>query len=191
MPSGVTTQTALSLIAGVGVVYADVADVSTKVGATSGPPTVNLDVTMRNLADEIDGTTNEIAGMDVIDKQNVEVAFTVAEMTARVLGMGTPGSTSTTTAGVTTITPAQAATLFTPEQYVKNLKVVWKVGPDGLLTMNMPLALCTRSQLGADNRSIGKLQLAFRARLDLTTDGATTDDPNFFWTLDPATVPAP
>jgi hypothetical protein len=186
MPSGVTTTTAKRLIKSVGVVYRDISAVSTVMGATAGPPTVRPIQTMRNLGDEIDGVTNPIDGMDVYDVNNLEVTFTLAELTPTTLAEANPGSTSVTATGVTTITPPDTSELIAAN--LDNFKIVWPLGVDGILTLNIPKAIVTAYGFTSERRSLGKLQLTVQGRVDLAAAGSpTTDTPTFEWVIDPST----
>lgn len=187
MPSGLTTTTALSLITGVGVVYSDVSTTSTKLGATAGPPTIKELKTWRNIGSEIDGVTNLPAGLDLLDRNDLEASFTLTEVNARVLALLNPGSTAATVSSVTTVTPIDTSTPLVKAQYTKTFRIVWRIGVNGTLELNMPLALCTSGGLGADNRNIGKLPVTMESRLDLTASGVTTDSPSFSWILTPST----
>jgi hypothetical protein len=191
MPSQLTLATPREMIPTVGLVSRRIGATMVDIGGTSGPPSVETVLDMRNIALEIDGVTAPIARFDIIDGQNVRITFTFVQFNANNLAMLHPGATSVTAAGVTTITPKQAGALFVPEDYLKDFTLTYRIGPDGTAKLVIPEALVTRGNIGADNKSIGKAPITVEGRVDLAAEGATTDDPSFGWVLTPATVPAP
>lgn len=154
---------------------------STKLGVTRGEPKFTPNRTITNI--EFDGKHAPIKGIDRLMHGEPVIAFTMLELggtgTGNQIDKLEPGNADATVGTIITHTPAPGGGLIAAADLVADLRVIWERGNStGALpkyfAVLFPVALCTKYDIGGQNRGEGLIAAEFVGRVDMAT-GATSD----------------
>jgi hypothetical protein len=118
MPSGINAETYTKIIPGGAKVFVG----STNYGTTRGGGSFDAGITMRNPG--FDGKVADVALLDRIVYRLHTISVTLLELSATKIAALTPGSSSATVSGITTVTPGAAQVFLTP---LDNVRLIWKM----------------------------------------------------------------
>ena len=152
---------------------------ATKFGVTRGEPKFTPNRSIQNI--EFDGKHAPIRGIDRFMHGEPSLAFTMMELggtgTGNQIDRLEPGNTDATVTTVITHTMAPGGGLVAAGSYVTDLRAIWERGTSAsnlFFAVLFPVALCTKYELGGQNRGEGLISVEFVGRLDLATQ--TTSD---------------
>ena len=113
---------------------------------------------------DFDGSAMAVAGQDQLVDLDPTLSGAIITVTADQLAVLEPGSTTSTTGTLTTLTPRAAHATIASGSLLTDVRAVWRRATGGYLQVRFPLALCTQYRITGKDKNEPVLEVEFHAR---------------------------
>ena len=113
---------------------------------------------------DFDGSAMAVAGNDQLVDLDPTISGAIITVTEDQLAVLEPGSSTTTTGTLTTLTPRAAHVTIASGSLVTNVRAVWRRVTGGFFQVRFPLALCTQYRITGKDKNEPVLEVEFHAR---------------------------